>query len=207
VDVNPIRSSVPLIRWLAGPLPDAVAPQRSRRYAPVTRANMTESEVWMLRLSSPGEQQLNLLPGNVTGIPSGFHYHPFRFLDWKEEARIKKQAAQRLAEWTTECKRRFYMDFGFMRASTSNNSKPNKKDDRVVLSYDGFSSYLLIIDEASCYVWVFLTNTKEPPLELIDTFVTRFGHDLGGSIRTDQCGELTRSLGWKCWRRVGDFPP
>jgi len=73
----------------------------------------------MLRLGSPGEQQLDLLPGNVTGIPHGFHYHPFRFIDWKEEARIQKQAAQRSAERTTDCKRRFYMDFGFMRASAT----------------------------------------------------------------------------------------
>jgi len=158
VDANPIRSSGPVIRRLAVPQADVVATRRSRKYAPVTRGNMTESEVWMLRLGSPGEQQLDLLPGNVTGIPSGFHYHPFRFLDWKEEARIQKQAAQRSAERTTECKRRFYMDFGFMRASTSNFTKPNKKDDRVVLSYDGFSSYLLIIDEASRYVWVINPN-------------------------------------------------
>jgi hypothetical protein len=48
----------------------------------------------MLRLGSPGEQQLDLLPGNVTGIPHGFHYHPFWFIDWKEEARVQKQAAQ-----------------------------------------------------------------------------------------------------------------
>jgi hypothetical protein len=81
----------------------------------------------MLRLGSPGEQQLNLLPGNVMGIPHGFHYHPFWFIDWKEEARVQKQAAQQSAERTTECKRRFYMDFGFMRASTSNFLKPNKK--------------------------------------------------------------------------------
>jgi hypothetical protein len=68
------------------------------------------------------------------------------------------------------------MDFGFMRASTSNFSKPNKKDDRVVLSYDGFSSYLLIVDEASRFVWVFLTGTKEPPLDIVDAFLSRFGH-------------------------------
>jgi hypothetical protein len=36
----------------------------------------------------------------VTGIPAGFHYHPFRYIDWKEEARIQKQAAQRSAERT-----------------------------------------------------------------------------------------------------------
>jgi len=148
----------------------------------------------MLRFGSPGEQQLDLLPGNVTGIPPGFHCHPFRFIDWKEEARIQKQAAQWSAEQTTDCKRRFYMDFGFMRASTSNFTTPTKKDDRVVLSYNGFSSYLRIVDEASRFIWVFLMSAKEPPLDIVDAFLSRFGHAHGGSIRTDQGGELARSL-------------
>jgi hypothetical protein len=58
----------------------------------------------MLQLGSPGKDQLNLLPGNVTGIPTGFQYHPFCFLDWKEEARVQKQAALRSAERTKEIK-------------------------------------------------------------------------------------------------------
>jgi hypothetical protein len=59
---------------------------------------MTEPEVWMLRLGSPGEQQLGMLPGIVTGISPSFQYHRFCFIDWKEEARIQKQAALRSAE-------------------------------------------------------------------------------------------------------------
>jgi len=69
-----------------------------------------------------------------------------------------------------------------MRASTSNFTQPNKMSDRVVLSYDGFSTYLLIVDEASQYVWVFLTKTKAPPLDIIDLFLSRFGHDSRGSV-------------------------
>jgi hypothetical protein len=113
---------------------------------PVTRDRLTESELWMLRLGSLGENQLDLLPGNVTGVPPGFHYHPFCFLDWKEEARIQKQAALQMAERTMEIKRRYYMDLGFMRTSTSNFPQPSKNHDRVMLSYDGYSSYLLIIN-------------------------------------------------------------
>jgi hypothetical protein len=134
----------------------------------------------MLRLGSPGEDQLDLLPGNVTKIPPGFHYHPFRFIDWKEEARIQKQAALRLAERTTEVKGYFYMDFGFMHTSTSNYSQPSIKHDRVVLSYDGFLSYLLIIDKTSRHAWIFLITSKEPPLDIVDAFLERFGHDCGG---------------------------
>jgi hypothetical protein len=193
VDRDPIRHGLPVIRRVAAPDPPPI-PRRSKRYIPVTPDSLTESEVWMLRLGSPGEDQLDLLPGNVLGVPPGFHYHPFRFVDWKEEARIQKQAAMRSAERTSECRRRFYMDFGFMRASTSNYTQPSKTTDRVVASYDGFSAYLLVVDEASRYMWVFLTQSKSPPMEIIDTFLTRFGHERGGSIRTDQGGELARSF-------------
>ena len=179
VEKDLVHHHIPVIQRLAAPTAPAAIPRPSKRYIMVTRDSMTDSEVWMLRLGSPGEQQLDLLPGNVTGIPPGFHYHPFRFIDWKEEARIQKQVAHRSAKRTTDCKRRFYMDFGFMRASTSNFTKPTKKDDRVVLSYDGFSSYRLIVDEASRFVWVFLKSTKEPPLDIVDAFLSRFGHAHG----------------------------
>ncbi len=93
----------------------------------------------------------------------------------------------------TESQRRFYIDYGFMRASSSNYSRPNMKTDWVVLSYDGFSSYLLIVDEATCYIWCFLTKMREPPINLLDAFSSRFGHELGGSVRTNQGGKLAGS--------------
>jgi hypothetical protein len=70
-----------------------------------------------------------------------------------------------------ETKRPFYLDFGFMHALTLNFNHPNKVHDWVIHSYDGYSSYLLIVYEASRYVWLFLTKSKEPPLDIIDTFL------------------------------------
>jgi hypothetical protein len=192
---DPTCHGVPSINRIAAPsVPVPPNDKGRKRYYPVHWDRVTESETWMLRLGFPGEDQLDLLPGNVTGIPPGFQYHPFRFINWKEETHIQKQAAQRSAERTTEAKRRYYMDFGFMRASTSDFSRPNKKTDRVVSSYDGFSSYLLIVDEATRFIWVFLTKSKTPPLDILDSFFTRFGHEHGGSVRTDQGGELARSF-------------
>jgi hypothetical protein len=147
----------------------------------------------MQRLECPCEDQLDLLPRNVTGILPGFQYHPFQFINWKEEAHIQKQATLQSAERTTETKRRFYLSFGFMRASTSNFNRPNKTHDWVVHSDDGYTSYLLIIDEASQHVWVFLTKSKEPPLDIIDTFLAKHGHSNGGCLRTDQGGKLACS--------------
>jgi hypothetical protein len=84
------------------------------------------------------------------------------------------------------------MDFGFMRSSTSDYKKPNKQTDRVVLSFDGYSAYLIIIDGTSRRLWVFLTQSKDPPLNIIRAFMTKFGIG-GGLVCTDQGGELAKS--------------
>ena len=70
---------------------------------------------------------------------------------------------------------------------------PDKTKGQVVVSFDGFNSHLLIVDEVSRFMWVFLTKSKEPPLDIARAFLARFGHDNGGIIRTDQGGELARS--------------
>jgi hypothetical protein len=62
------------------------------------------------------------------------------------------------------------MDFGFMRSSSKDYKRPNKVTDRVVTSYDGYSSHLVIVDGASCRVWVFLTKMKEPPIDILRAF-------------------------------------
>ena len=67
----------------------------------------------------------------------------------------------------------------------------------MIRSYDGFTSYLLIIDEASRYTWVFLTATKEPPLDIVSEFLQHHGHEDGGCIRTDQGGELAHSVAFQ----------
>ena len=85
------------------------------------------------------------------------------------------------------------MDFGFMRASTSDYARPNWSMDRVVSSYDGYTSYLLVIDEASRMAWVFLTKSKDPPIDIVRAFLTLHGHSDGGCVRTDQGGELASS--------------
>lgn len=85
------------------------------------------------------------------------------------------------------------MDFAFMRASTSDFSRPNPAEDRVVQSFDGFNSHLLIVDEESRQAWIFLLVSKEPPVEEASAFLKIYGVTTGGMIRCDQGGELARS--------------
>jgi hypothetical protein len=85
------------------------------------------------------------------------------------------------------------MDFGFIPSSTSDYSRPTTSTNRIVFSYDGYSSYLIVINEASQYVWIFLMASKEPPIAIVWEFLTQHGHDDGGCIRTDQGGKLARN--------------
>ncbi len=59
--------------------------------------------------------------------------------------------------------------------------------------FEGYSAHLIIVDEASRYVWVFLRKSKEPPINLVLAFFAIHGSPDGGVIRTDQGGELARS--------------
>ncbi len=111
------------------------------------------------------------------------------------QARIRKSAAQRQARKVDQVGARFYMDFGFIRASSDNYQRPNLCRDRMVNSYDGYSSYLLIVNNKSSMTWIFPTRSKSPPLEIIQLFLRTFGRDrnVGGFIRCNQGGKLARS--------------
>ena len=104
--------------------------------------------MWLTRLGSLGEGQLDLLPGHVIGTPPVFEYHPFHLINFKEQAYIRKQAAQHVAERIPTCGAELFMDFVFIWASTSDYKRPNKHTDRVVTLYDGHTSHLIILDSA-----------------------------------------------------------
>jgi hypothetical protein len=42
-------------------------------------------------------------------------------------------------------------------------------------------------------MWIFLTKSKEPQLDIINSFLRKFGHEDGESICSDQGGELAKS--------------
>ena len=119
-----------------------VRPKTNKLYTgerpkPTTKARQIESELWLLRFGSPCESQLNTLPLQVTGLPSKFEWHPFGYINFKKQAYAQKQPVNKFAKRLPECGSEFYMDFGFMRLSTSDYKKPNKQTNQVVLSYDG----------------------------------------------------------------------
>jgi hypothetical protein len=148
VDHNPVHVCR-LRATVVTPLPNALPHRPKTKFVPVSRARQLESEVWALRFGPPGENQLDVLPQHVIGTPPVFEYHPFRSIDFKEQAYIRKQAAQCTAKQIPQCRVELFMDFGFIWSSTEDYRRPNKKTDWVVLSYNGHSTYLLIINSAT----------------------------------------------------------
>ena len=172
---------------------DSPHPAPSKLPKPTTRAKQLEAELWAARLSFPAEWQLDVITGAADGLPAKFAQHPFSQNMDKADAGISKQPIGHTPTQVTKRGERFYLDFGFMWASTFDYARPTATDDRIIASYDGFSSYLAIVDEVSRYIWVFLCKSKEPPIDIMSAFLTRFKHPDGGFLHTDQGGELARS--------------
>jgi hypothetical protein len=63
----------------------------------------------------------------------------------------------------------------------------------------------LIVDEVSHHVWVFLCQSKEPPVEIVSDFLLVYSHKRGGVLRTDQGGELARSAKFREAMRIRNF--
>lgn len=64
-----------------------------------------------------------------------------------------------------------HMDFGFVRGSAFSGVD---EMGRTITSIDGFRSYLVIVDRATRYKWVFLTTTKHPPLKEAERILQKF---------------------------------
>jgi hypothetical protein len=116
---------------------------------PTNLACLLESELWATCLGHCGKDQLHSQANRAEGLPNSFKFHPFCHIDWKEQARIHKHAACRIAQKVKDVGTRFYMDFGFIRASSVDYRHPNINSDCIVDSYDGYNSYLLILDDKS----------------------------------------------------------
>ena len=85
----------------------------------------------------------------------------------------------------------FHMDFGFVRGSKYSIKQENNP---TITSKDGYNSYLIVVDRASRYTWIFLTKSKNPPIEIARKLLRKFkSTNPHRTVRTDQGKELGRS--------------
>ena len=124
------------------------------------------------------------------GVPSLKLKNPFYQSPHHETNPTKKMRGyNRKPKRATAQNQRFHMDFGFVRSSDA------KEEEKVMVSPEGHTSYLLIVDEySSRMTWVFPTKSKEPPIDIIDTFLNTYKNTDGlRRICTDRGRELSQS--------------
>ena len=85
----------------------------------------------------------------------------------------------------------FHMDFGFVRGS---NYTVKQEHGPTITSKDGFNSYLIAVDRATRYTWIFLTKSKHPPVHIARNFLKKFkSKNPHKAVRTDLGRELGQS--------------
>ena len=85
----------------------------------------------------------------------------------------------------------FHLDFGFVRGSEYEFVTDEGKR---LTSIDGKNAYLLLVDRKTRYMWIYLTHSKEPPLNAIEMVLSKFGsNDKHRTVRTDQDKGLSKS--------------
>jgi hypothetical protein len=163
----------------------------------IPKSKQIEADLWQARLGHCNEWQLKVLPMSTEGTPANFQPHPFASYDHYNQARIRKRPATRGKHPSRAVgkNQRLYMDFGFMRASTLSYDQPNKEEDRVVTSYDGYNCYLIVVDEYTKFTWVYLRTSKEPPIDTCLLHLDQLGSK-AGYIRCDKGGELAKCAEW-----------
>lgn len=190
----------------------------------INRLNKTAlHELWHQRLIHPGKQCMRTIHKHVDGIDESLVGNCFyscaacmhgkprksnRYPPCHEKHNRKKYRTNKHKIPPSSCQpdvtveddlhipnsspgQHFHMDFGFVRGS----KYTIKQDDNpTVTSKDGYNSYLIIVDRASRYSWIFLTKSKHPPVTLAHKVLTKFkSTNPHRTVRTDQGGELGRS--------------
>lgn len=167
--------------------------------------NLYNMELWHQRMGHVGWRTLQKTREMVDGIPtlplqdSGFHCP---YCDASKQT--KKSGNKTAKRETFEPGTAFHMDLGFVSGPSNledvlhKGSTPKMTTQK---SYDGHVAYLLIVDAATRYSWVFLLKDKRPPLRIIEAFLETNGcakqYRKCQEISTSPIGTLARSQEFK----------
>jgi hypothetical protein len=79
----------------------------------------------------------------------------------------------------------FQADMGFVRGTKYHHKD---EDGQIITSMDGFNSYLIVVDRATRFTWIFLSRNKAPPITLLKGFLQTHGtkQPVRKRIRTDK---------------------
>ncbi len=98
-----------------------------------------------------------------------FMPHSFCFLKWKKQAVIYQQPVGKTLS-SCNVSQQILGGLWIHAIFTVEFGQPDEGKDRVVQSFDGFNSYLLVADEDTKYIWVFLISSSKEQLvkEMVD---------------------------------------
>ena len=156
-------------------------------------------ELWHQRTTHSGKNVMEALHKCVDGVPPNLSKcrHGLYRCACCQQAKSTNSTGNTTEEpKATVPGERFQMDFGFIKAL---DSESKEKIKGLIESYDGYNSYLLIIDKKTRYIWIFLSSSKSPPINTVDKFLIKHGiprdkhSGLNLVVRTDQGGELSGS--------------
>ncbi len=174
--------------------------------------DMAAYELWHHRLGHPGQKTMSIIHDHAIGVPK-LRRNQFYSCAACLTGKFKKSHIGEVKSYqhdhaepdepdptnpqsfenTTDYKigQHLHMDFGFVRGSEYCKID---NDGKLVTSIDNYRSYLLVIDKASRYIWIFLTKTKNPPISQVEGLLSKFKNLYpDASITTDQGKELGKS--------------
>ena len=167
-----------------------------------TLVHAANFELWHQQLAHPGNRTMENIHMYANGVPTlkgnAFWKCPSCISSKMQKRPIGKNNAKTIHKpvsvISTAAKKclgqHWHMDFGFMHGSSY------KKTDSgsTITSMDGYNSYLLIIERHLRFIWIFLTQSKHPPLEAAKSVLEKFKSVIKHrTVRTDQGGELAKS--------------
>ena len=106
---------------------------------------------------------------------------------------IKRVPMPKSKPESIEVGQHLHADFGFVRGS---DYSVKDKQGKLITSKDGYRSYCLVIDRKSRYIWIILTQTKEPPIRELQDLLTKLQANVTSkykTITTDNGKELGAS--------------
>ena len=193
-----INESIPINDTQADPKSTPIGMQADGNNPTVKiTKSMEQLELWHQRMGHPAPRALNQTQRVVEGIPTlpqatSLFKCPFCDMAKLRKSNRHKESLREVFIPGTS----FHMDLGFIRGPSNleevvqHGATPQKT---ITKSRAGYEAYLLIIDAATRYIWVFLLKGKHPPIATIAQFLQKHGTAQKGNITTTPGGLLNKS--------------